>query len=896
MISNIQTVTFYAGVMESKGILVGSRDGSLGSKKPRVSWGHTRTKMMDSEDPPVDQPLAVNTDLGQFENGHSPHKDTHALMLGKLAHSKQSGVSNLSKQQAQEASRPVVRSTSVDMMSRMRRIASNFGAPADSVFTKGLLSGRADNQTPASSLQAGKSLSFAASSSLGGRTNLSLASRDKTVLQNQASGLEPSGFRRRSFDNSSLKADMVNQEVREMIHKKTQDSMSKHRELESKAEIERLLLTSSKKYAQPIINTNKKTDPGDNLDRIFVELQEEQEREEREARRVKEQLEEKTRLERLEIQRIEQIKHAQAQPQPKPPAVIEQPKPARISPENENHGVQDEETGNGRPRDSRRSLNEFMDYLQSQTPNAADFELPAVPVDLRLELSHTNKSGSSAGPNSPDVSHIQVLEPEKEQPPVQRRSMLDDTEPNPAPGDALSVGMAESSIQPEHLSALERMDFEGKPRSRKSYFPDKVLQKVKPADAQDIRQRNSSPERGSSNYSILDDEGRLSDPTIFDLNINASKGTRLSELFGRFNDDTPRQAQIDEMPVYSQDLLKLKQIMDAAKNLEVQSLTNFQDDIKRESEDNRAIVPNFHDATGDKFQDTTKEVFGLTMLMCLDVSSRVGLVQKINEELAEKVAEMKNLLAQVRDIKTQPPKKQNQWNEERIFEKIAQANGMIDLRRTSPIGKEGILELVFSFSDMLLFNLQFEKVSDPTLKFLLKGGACKPNPLAIIGDTKGLNPLNKSEAVAGIFKKFIDLSCSVQNTSQRAEAHYFLNFLGKVFKRIDNARKSLNMCFTRHKISDASLNPKKCSITFMQMSRYTTVKFSLAVTVGLLAQNGLDLHVEVMSSSYKKKNEKEEICQHVDFRVGQIMQNISPEDPHWLLALVDGLAEILHEN
>jgi hypothetical protein len=175
------------------------------------------------------------------------------------------------------------------------------------------------------------------------------------------------------------------------------------------------------------------------------------------------------------------------------------------------------------------------------------------------------------------------------------------------------------------------VDFTTNHRSRKSYFPEKLLRKV-----------NSNENQSVSPSQPLSEEGKIELAQIkgnyYDVYTKKLRENRLSDLFNRREEvEQESDEKLDENNYEGRYDPKFEQM----KQLKIESLANFEQSLNQMiAENNENLTAHNKDLLGnpenlayENFEDVVREVVRKKMLLCVNMSCRVRCLFDISSEL-----------------------------------------------------------------------------------------------------------------------------------------------------------------------------------------------------------------------------------------------------------------------
>ena len=182
--------------------------------------------------------------------------------------------------------------------------------------------------------------------------------------------------------------------------------------------------------------------------------------------------------------------------------------------------------------------------------------------------------------------------------------------------------------------------------------------------------------------------------------------------------------------------------------------------------------------------------------MCLDVVSRLQLLEAVKIEIDEQFAVISSEEARLEKIKAKKSKLtfDGHIKHQDVLALFSKSYGMKQLKWTSK-GETGDYEATFNFADRFLFCLRFEHLmTDNNHAYYLKSGSCTTTLDNSLQESqrghqeKQPNPLNDCFMVSQIFNRLIATSVS---SATQVDSLNFLTFLGTARKRIESLRRSL---------------------------------------------------------------------------------------------------------
>lgn len=451
--------------------------------------------------------------------------------------------------------------------------------------------------------------------------------------------------------------------------------------------------------------------------------------------------------------------------------------------------------------------------------------------------------------------------------------------PLPAP-EAVEVREAEMSLREESPPSpkKEAFDFEGQKRSRKSYFPEKLLRRAKP-----------EAEVPTDPYEVLVQE--MKGPLLGIYN-NSSRNMRFADCFNRLNlTDTDFQLDPD---IHEQ----LEKGAEIAKSVHVESMLNFVANLENEflfNEETLGIklTTPVGLSEGDDFEACVRKVISQKLLICLNTATRIDLLKKVGEELDQKLREVEQASRRVEELKLPQRTDQSlQVSDEQLLEPIARMFSFQYFKLSSQSDSDDIV-ITFSIADSIYFSLNFARANEDCFDYYLANGLCRATPVIIADSKAEANPLCSPAVIASLFSHLI--SSSITDSSQVDSLH-FLSFIGHEYKYLTNVRKSLGLIISRHKVSDALVNSSNYSLQFLLIPRMSRLRCTLRITVGLLLGDKKRVAVDVLSSNYRKRNLKEEAFSDLNQRIEAVTDTIDIKRPNWLFESIDVLAKLFIEG
>ena len=446
-----------------------------------------------------------------------------------------------------------------------------------------------------------------------------------------------------------------------------------------------------------------------------------------------------------------------------------------------------------------------------------------------------------------------------------------------------------SSIQDDSpdrgLSEVERLDFENEKRSRRSYFPEQLQRRIKP-NTRDSHEMNSQPESVSES---------IKGP-FFDMYSSSASSTRLAELFTRLSDGV----EDNTLSMGLQESLNnsIRDKREWIRTLDVETLLNFDELLGKEIAQNEAFLKTSPLQISqlpetENFEEMVRLSLQLKLLTCLNFSSRVDLLNRVSLELDKKTMALKSDMMTIDTLVVPQTTERAAFAEDTLWEMICREFDLHYFRKTI-IRDSKDFETTFVIGDVLFFTLMFEhRVDDRGSDYWLKSGMCRQSPILHQTGPKANNPLNNPNNLSAIFNRMITAAVS---DSQSMEGLHFLIYLGYEYRRLEDMRHSLNQCIIKHKISDVSVDQTKYFLQFLMFPKFSRVRFSLKLTVGLLASDTAELSFSILSSAHKKKNLKVETFAELEDKLTIALLGVSTLQPNWLATTVGIVSNLINEG
>jgi hypothetical protein len=474
----------------------------------------------------------------------------------------------------------------------------------------------------------------------------------------------------------------------------------------------------------------------------------------------------------------------------------------------------------------------------------------------------------------------------------QNGGLISDNRYKPTSMELLAEKPFQNSLFEEskpELTAIEEVDMQVGNRSRKSYFPEKLLKKVK-AD------KISEEELEEENDQLLAHQFKGPHFGIFH---HGASNLGLQGLFGGLGLGRDDSYNIAKSSGVLERLLEKKECI---KGLQIESLNDFGQKLTEERRANMDIIgidqqrmtSNDISLERKPFEKIIRDILLQKLGLCFDMASRLTLLTDINKELDEKFKIANEIKKDIEDIELPKAEEINgEWTEQRLFNKISHEY-KFQYFKYSLQRDTGQIDITFAMDDVLFFSLHFNRlvVSGFDCYFLQTGG-CKHSPIVNPPSQKTLNPLNNPKVLSDLYGRIIATSTSDQEPS---DALNFLVYLGYEQRRINIIKKSLNLSVAKHKISDIVIDMPAYIIHFLMFPKIAKVNFSLKVSTSLLVSEFANVNVQILSSQHKKKNIKNEVFSELEDRIKALVENFPASGHEWLIEIIDKLAEIINQD
>lgn len=97
----------------------------------------------------------------------------------------------------------------------------------------------------------------------------------------------------------------------------------------------------------------------------------------------------------------------------------------------------------------------------------------------------------------------------------------------------------------------------------------------------------------------------------------------------------------------------------------------------------------------------------------------------------------------------------------------------------------------------------------------------------------------------------------------------------------------------KHKISDVVLDVPNYTLSFLLFPKFSKVRFSLRLTVHVLASESPHMSIDILSSTLKKRNQKGQIFSDMERQFEEIIRRISTGRDRWLIEALDQIVETM---
>lgn len=452
--------------------------------------------------------------------------------------------------------------------------------------------------------------------------------------------------------------------------------------------------------------------------------------------------------------------------------------------------------------------------------------------------------------------------------------------------EGLKRGQPEESPEKE---AIEKIDFEGGKRSRKSYFPEKLLRRVK---------TDNQKEEEEDDDALSSLAQQFKGP-YFSMFSNSTSNMNLQDMFNHFSFNRDESYQQSKSKGILDTLQEKKEML---RNIQIASLKTFPEKMAEEQRSNILDImpeqidkdPNESTVEDHSFETVLKRVVKQKLLLCFDMISREKLLHSICEELDEKMKLMLEIKQSLEEIEV--PKAENtcgEWTEERLFKKVAKEYNL-QYFKYSIQSDTGLVDITFAMNDILFFSIKLEVNcrKDPET-YTLMAGSCKCSPVIIPKVQKSSNPFNNPQLVANMYNRTIAASANDENGT---DGLHFLVYLGNLQRRLNDIRRSMNLCIAKHKISDILLDLPNFKVQFMLFPKIAKTNFSMQVTVDLMVSEESMVEVKILSSHHKKRNAKSEVFAELDSQIKALVNNIDVNRNEWLVDVVDRLVAVVGKD
>jgi hypothetical protein len=442
--------------------------------------------------------------------------------------------------------------------------------------------------------------------------------------------------------------------------------------------------------------------------------------------------------------------------------------------------------------------------------------------------------------------------------------------------------------RPEKTS-IEQAEMEVGKRSRKSYFPEKLLKKVKVDPSTEETEQEEEIQALTNRFkgpffSVLsNNQSNIGLQSLFDgLGLGRDEASTISKSSGILERLTEKKEAIRSLRIESLSDFSMKQNEERRTNLEI---------IGLDSDKHNFLESNFEKRP---FEKVIKDILMQKLGFCFDMASRLTLLTEINNELDEKLKLASEIKKEIDDIEVPKAEDMNgEWTEQRLFCKIAKEYGF-QYFKYSLQRETGQIDVTFALDDILFFSLHFEKLpQSDSESYYLQTGTCKHSPIVVPPLNKTANPLNKPEYLSTIYGRIIATS---SNDSEPSDALNFLVYLGCEQRRLNIIKRSLNLSVAKHKISDIVIDMPSYVIHFLMFPKIAKVNFSLKVSTSLLVSEHANVVVEILSSQHKKKNIKSEVFSDLDEEIKSLLAKSSAVGQDWLIDLIDELGQIINKD
>jgi hypothetical protein len=451
------------------------------------------------------------------------------------------------------------------------------------------------------------------------------------------------------------------------------------------------------------------------------------------------------------------------------------------------------------------------------------------------------------------------------------------------------IHLGEPEVTHVDKRSIDEVEMEADKRSRKSYFPEKLLKKVKI----DQNQEEETEEEAFQNLAQ-----QFKGP-FFNMFSHGASNVGLQNLFGGLGLGREDTYSLARSSGVLEELIDLK---DDVKNLHIESLKEFGEKLADERRANIDMLEiekeNFHfnDINFDRnsFEEVMMSILKQKLLICFDMASRQNLLNIINKELDQKIKFASELKTKIESVELPKAEELNgEWTEQRLFNKISKEYNF-QYFKYSLQRETGQIDVTFAMDDVLFFSLHFDRLTQSeTDTYYIQTGTCKHSPIVVAPPQKTLNPLNNPQVLANIYGRIIATSA---NDNEPSDALNFLVYLGCEQLRLNTIRRSLNLSVAKHKISDIVIDLHTYVIHFLMFPKIAKVNFSLKVSTSLLVSESANVFVEILSSQHKKKNIKNEVFSDLDDKIRLLLENYPAAGQDWLIEIVDKLAEIINQD
>lgn len=418
-----------------------------------------------------------------------------------------------------------------------------------------------------------------------------------------------------------------------------------------------------------------------------------------------------------------------------------------------------------------------------------------------------------------------------------------------------------------------KLDFESKQRSRQSYFPDKLITRVK-TEGDDIESSPMDP----LELLIRDMKGPLLN--MYNSGISTG-GINLSNYLMDTSSDL--EASLSEA---------LSRQYERVKSVRIETI---QDHLSQDQQQysQSQILDMFPDKK-DSREGMVYEMVAERLALCMKVANRIDTFQSILKELDTKLEELEDCEREVDAIDVARKKEEPgpASDPEMLLRPLAKIHGFQYLKVSRQLDSADIA-ITFAIEESLFFNLVFTRHDSETNQFSFVSGVCRAAPALIKNHLSEVNPLCRTEVLASLFTHFI---ASSSNDSRPVDCLHFLAFIGHECRYLTSVRKCLGLILSRHKVSDSTVNASKFTLNFLLFPRMSQYKCTLKITVSLMLGDKRRISVEVLSSTFRKKNTKEQTFFDLNARIEEILGGVDTRKKHWLFDNVDRLAKIFVEN